>query len=79
MPTLWVAEEILEAGSQLASEQGIPETYLSSLPQDPKLDYITSAIAEHRDMQDPHGGYQQVLGIGAGCTRYYLQQALAAA
>lgn len=79
-----IDEEAVTIGNMLAQLDGIPEAYLTALTLDQKLNNLTGAIIEAPDFSErgmgstDTGGYRQVLEIGAGCTRHYVQQAIAA-
>ena len=76
-----VDEDAFALGAAQAIRDGIPEAYLSSRCQDQNLQALMSIVADAHELVEPasdSGGYQQILDIGAGCVRYYMQQSLAA-
>lgn len=79
-----IDEETVNIGNTLAQLDGIPEAYLTALALDQTLGNLTGTILDAPDFSErgmgnvATGGYRQVLEIGAGCTRHYVQQAIAA-
>ncbi len=78
--------EALEAGELKARPLGIPEAYAISYVLDPGLQSLTVAVSEVPEFTEgavvdrrDSGGFEQVMNIGAGCVRHYLQQAVHAA
>lgn len=77
-------EDAFEAGAEVAKVIGIPEAYEISCALDPKLSTLlvtvqeTPELAEKAAMADMRGGYGQILTMGAGCVRHFLQQKVAA-
>ncbi len=67
-----------EKGSAAALLQGIPEAYISSMYDDVGLVDLINTVVTTPELSNSEGGYEQVLAIGAGCTRFYIQQAIAA-
>lgn len=60
---------------------GIPDAYLVKGIADTALQDLLAVMLDVPQMQDgaeEYGGYEQILGIGAGFTRHYLQHELAA-
>lgn len=75
-----VGEDKMAISASLAEMEGIPEAYFSSLFDDQGLARLMSGISEARPFVAPDAsGYRQILDVGAGCVRYHLQNALAAA
>ncbi len=69
-----------DSAETLAKRDGVPETYLSSLVCDQKLtSLINVSIQKGPEMALQRSDIRQVLDIGAGCVRFYLQQAVIAA
>ncbi len=64
----------------LADIQGVPAAFIISASGDPVLsDVFTVAFTDPRLREVNGDGYLQVAGIGAGCVRFYLQEAMLAA
>lgn len=63
-----------------AKLEGIPDVFVLSYAVDPELQNLVSLMLDTPEMQDGAelGSYEQILAIGAGCTRHYLQYAVAA-
>lgn len=78
--TLALDKQTFEMYSMLAELEGIPEAYLTSMHYDFELLDLTLALRASKELETPDrcDGYGQIIGIGAGCRRYYLQQAMAA-
>lgn len=74
-----VDECAIEFGTLLAELDGIPDAYLLSLNADSGLSDVPAEVIEIDHIRDKGGGIVQMLGIGAGCARHYLQQAITAA
>ncbi|HSH55797.1 MAG TPA: hypothetical protein VK983_03155 [Candidatus Limnocylindrales bacterium] len=78
-----IDDACIESGTMLAKETGIPEAYAIQPLLDPHLASLletiqeTPLLGEYNVDPSQRGGYAQVLTIGAGCVRHYLQQALA--
>lgn len=73
-------DEHFATGEILAELDGIPEAYLTSLECDLKLiSLIDHSIEDGVEAVLQRVDIKQVLGIGAGCVRFYLQQAVVAA
>ena len=73
-----VDEEIFNVGCLLATIDGIPDTFFTSAQADKSLQTLLGNVLSLPDFRDEEGGFQQIMTIGAGCTRYFMQQALAA-
>ncbi len=73
-----VDENAIAFGSMLANIEGVPEAYVMSLYADAGLQELLGAVRETPDFARDQNGYAQVLCIGAGCTRHFMQQSLAA-
>ena len=73
-----VTTEAFQIGSQLAALEGVPEAYVRSLVSDPLLESLLSTVKDTVIVGNEDAGVTQVLHIGAGCTRHFLQQAIAA-
>lgn len=73
----------LLTGAERALELGVPEAYQISYVLDSHLNSLLDIVQEVPDLREhandsrDQGGYRQVLAIGAGCVRHYLQQAIA--
>lgn len=75
-----VESEAVNMGYLAAQIEGIPKAYFSSLGRDDKLAKIMEATTKSSTFDAPDSdGYKQVLDIGAGCVRFFMEQALAAA
>lgn len=63
-----------------ALKDGVTQTYLSSLVCDPILSLLLDISSESKELA-PYVGNDMLktLGIGAGCVRFYLQQAVVTA
>lgn len=73
-------EKTFDLSCELAEMQGIPEAYATSMYSDQGLqDVIKTAFEDSRLTADDGQGLLQVSIIGAGCVRFYLQEALLAA
>lgn len=72
----------IELGQMTAKAEGIPEAYVTSLHSDYALMDLLQTISESYVFREDtllttdQGGFRQVLDLGAGCTRFYMQQAL---
>jgi hypothetical protein len=79
-----IDDESFDAGAEAAKVLGIPEAYNISFILDANLITLIEAVqdtpklAESASMPDMQGGYGQVLKLGAGCVRHFLQQSIAA-
>jgi hypothetical protein len=79
-----VDEDIFNAGASIAATTGVPDAYTISCVLDSNLQNLLDTIQETPELIEVaadrrhQGGYQQVVSIGGGCVRHYLQQALAA-
>ncbi|HSH18017.1 MAG TPA: hypothetical protein VK978_01400 [Candidatus Saccharimonadales bacterium] len=77
-----IDEKAVKMGRFTAELYGIPDTYVVSMHDDKGLMRITDAVQEKPAFNDSHlaaqhtGGYGQVLQLGSGCARHYLQQAI---
>lgn len=73
-----IDEEAFAVGCMVADLESVPEAYVMSLCTDTGLQELLGAVHEAPDFAADRGGYGQVLQIGAGCTRHFMQQAIAA-
>jgi hypothetical protein len=73
-----VDEDAVAAGSLLAELGGIPETFAVSVSLDPLLVDFNRQVLSDTALRDEEGGFTQVVSIGSGVVRHYLQQAIAA-
>lgn len=74
-----IGEFALTTGQFAAEIDGIPEAYFSSLNEDFNLTAIMMMVLESDDLRAPDpSGYYEVMGIGAGCVRFYMEKELAA-
>lgn len=73
-----VDQTALEIGTLIAELEGIPEAFSMSFALDGNLVELLDTTHDAPDFKADQGGYAQVLRIGAGCTRHYMQQAIAA-
>ena len=73
-----IDDQAIAIGEIAADIEGIPDAYSVRLHADPLLVELMGTAQNSRDFKVDEGGYAQVLDIGAGCTRHYLQQAIAA-
>ena len=73
-----VDDEALAVGTMIAEIDGIPDVYELSLCTDGGLLELVDAVHDAPDFATDQGGYAQILYIGAGCTRHFMQQAIAA-
>lgn len=77
-----VDENAVGLGRMIAEVSGIPDTYVMSVHEDTRLLDMTMQTAQLPAFDDSHklvanrGRYTQVLGLGAGFTRHYLQYTL---
>ena len=76
---------VREAGMTLgildAEYEGIPEAFIMSLPNDPKLVSLMDIIPSRPEISDlaEDNTYEQLLNLGAGCVRHFItSDALAA-
>lgn len=68
------------AAKQLEINKGGSHAYLSSLVCDPTLSLLLEISRESKELNSYVGtDMERVLAIGAGCVRFYLQQAVVAA
>lgn len=74
-----IDEDAFEIGALKMVMYGTTETFEISLSEDPRLQEVVAAATDTPELwEDKGGGMGQVLAIGAGSARYYLQQAIAA-
>ncbi len=73
-----INETAFEQANMIAMLEGIPEAYFSSTYADLGLVQLLDNVIEAPELREEDGGYYQMLTIGAGCTRFYMQQAIAA-
>ena len=73
-----IDEDALAAGSLLAELGGIPDTFTVSASLDPVLIDFNRQVTSVDALNDGGAGFAQVVGIGSGAVRHYLQQAIAA-
>jgi hypothetical protein len=61
-----------------ADLEGIPRAYLLSYLYDAELQSLVDIILSAPEMQDgaDQGSYEEIVAIGAGCTRHYLKYAV---
>jgi hypothetical protein len=77
-----VDERAIELGRFVAELHGVPTTYLERALEDSQLQKLTTALSknplydESKLIPENQGGYLQVLELGSGCARHYLQQAI---
>lgn len=68
-----------EVAHATAEEEGVPGAFVLSYVIDPELtklmEVITDTPGYHAGIED--GSYEEILGVGAGCTRHFLKHALA--
>jgi hypothetical protein len=79
--TQTISDERLAVSAALANLEGVPEAYFSSYWQDAGLQSLISSVGDADSFQGPlveSAGYHQLLDMGAGCVRFYLQGAVAA-
>lgn len=75
-----VSGDIFVTASLEAEFDGIPETYIEKYMFDQKLHGLMDLLLDAPEMQDGKElwDFDQIAHIGAGCTRHFLQYALAA-
>lgn len=73
-----IDDTAVEIGDFVAEMQGVPDIYIMSLNEDLRLQAVIAAASRAPEFLDDEGGMVQVLGLGAGSARHYLQQAIAA-
>lgn len=79
-----VDDDAFLVASERAKTVGIPEAYTISLIWDGSLINVLDGLREAPDISETAidvrhwGGQRQIIEMGAGCTRHYLQQALVA-
>lgn len=72
-------EGTFDLSREIANIQGVPDAYAVSAVSDPALyTVVTEAFTDPRLKEVEGDGYLQIAGIGAGCMRFYLQEALLA-
>ncbi len=72
--------DALLIASEDAEFEGIPDAYLQSFAADRELQLLTEVMVTAPEMQVyiEDDRYQQLAAVAAGCTRHYLQYAVAA-
>ncbi len=75
-----IDDQAIERGTMFAEFEGVPDAYVSCLYLDARLAELRSTLLTIPDLQNPEldEPYSRVMDIGAGCTRFFLQQAIAA-
>lgn len=74
-----IDDESLAISHAIAGLEGVPDAYFSSLWQDQRLLSLIETVSEAQLFNTySYGGYRQMLDMGAGCVRFYMQGALAA-
>lgn len=73
-----IDETAITTGALLADIGGIPETFITSTVTDPILLDFNTEVTRMDRLRDVSGGLTQVYNIGAGITRHYMQQVIAA-
>lgn len=76
-----VDEQVLQTGVLFAELGGIPHSYAVSSQEDAGLVSLVEVLVEADELREAAVGPQadvlrNILFIGAGCTRHYLQQAV---
>lgn len=77
-----IDDGVVSTGSLFAEIGGIPDTYGVSSFDDPELVALVDTLSEEAGLRDSvvetnSQAVKTILYIGAGCTRHFLQQALA--
>ena len=73
-----IDEVALAVGKFVAELDGVPDTYLRSAVEDPVLLEVIDTVLAAPEFSQNSSGFRHALTIGAGCTRHFIQQALAA-
>lgn len=75
-----VVDQTFDLSRDLAEIQGIPEAYATNMYNDQELQSIINTAFEDSRLKNIDGsGLLQISIIGAGCLRFYMQEALLAA
>lgn len=75
-----IDSDVFDSGTFLAELWGVPDAYQTSFIEDPGLQKLIRMVLEKApDLQNEDRGYEQIIEIGAGSTRHYLQPAVLAA
>lgn len=75
-----IVDKTFDLSYELAEIQGIPEAYATNMYNDQGLQSIIQTAFEDERLQQEDGqGLLQVSIIGAGCVRFFMQEALLAA
>lgn len=75
-----IDDDAFSTGTFLAELWGVPDAYTTSYFEDYRLQRLMRLVLHNApDLQEVGTGYAQVLTLGAGSTRHYLQPAVLAA
>lgn len=75
-----IVDETFDLSRDLAELQGIPDAYATSMYSDQALQALIDTAFEDDRLQAKDGqGLLQLSIIGAGCLRFYMQEAILAA
>ena len=75
-----VVDQTFDLSREIAEIQGVPEAYVANMHNDQGLMAVINAALEDRRIKAvDKPGLLQISGVGAGCVRFYMQEALLAA